>query len=503
MPAKSTILIADRDSDFLAWTKTQLENDTVRVLTATASDVAFKTVQMEAPDLVLAEMHLHPSSGLELLARIRKDNPNAMVIITSALGTTQGVIESMKLGAFDFVRKEQLPFTLKMVVDAALKEQADLQASTPFKPQLTVEEHKEDIVGQSDAMQQVFKMIGRVAGSDAPVMITGESGSGKELVARAIHHYSARSSRAFLAINCAAIPENLLESELFGHERGAFTGAHSQRIGRFEQADKGTLFLDEIGEMPLTVQSKLLRVLQEGEFSRVGGNETIHTNVRIVCATNKKLEDEVASKAFREDLFYRLNVVRIHLPPLRARVEDIKLLAEYFLQKAAHQRHRPLLQLSEEAIRVLEGYPWPGNVRELENTILRATVLATTDVLLPKDIPLGLASNSVDPLQVERSDVPKPTVEPPHPSPPTTHHQPPPATPPATIDSAIDLLFEAAATDDAIQLLPWLEREFTFKAMTRTANNQVQAAKLLGITRATLRKRLERNGALGPHEEDD
>ncbi len=494
----STILIVDRDSDFLAWTKTQLERDGVVVLTDTASDTAFKTYQMEAPDLVIVEMHIHPSSGLELLARIRKDNPNAMVIITSALGTTQGVIESMKLGAFDFVRKEQLPFTLKMVVDSALKERADLRASTPFKPLLTVEEHKEDIVGKSDAMQQVFKMIGRVAGSDAPVMITGESGSGKELVARAIHHYSSRSSRAFLAINCAAIPENLLESELFGHERGAFTGAHSQRIGRFEQADKGTLFLDEVGEMPLPVQSKLLRVLQEGEFSRVGGNETLTTNVRIVCATNKKLEEEVTAKAFREDLFYRLNVVRIHLPPLRARIEDIQLLAEYFLQKAANQRHRPLLQLSEEAVRVLETYPWPGNVRELENTILRATVLATTDVLLPKDIPLGLASNTADPLQAERT-TPKtnPSVFPSSTLPVASASPPPPP----SIDSAIDLLFETASTDDAIQLLPWLEREFTFKAMARTANNQVQAAKLLGITRATLRKRLERNGALSQDED--
>ncbi len=502
MPARqSTILIVDRDPDFLAWTKTQLENDSVRVITDTASDTAFKTFQIENPDLVLAELHLHPSSGLEFLARVRKDSPNAMVIITSALGTTQGVIESMKLGAFDFVRKEQLPFTLKMVVDSALKERADLRASTPFKPLLTVEEHKEDIVGKSDAMQQVFKMIGRVAGSDAPVMITGESGSGKELVARAIHHYSARSSRAFLAINCAAIPENLLESELFGHERGSFTGAHSQRIGRFEQADNGTLFLDEVGEMPLPVQSKLLRVLQEGEFSRVGGNETIHTNVRIVCATNKKLEEEVNSKAFREDLFYRLNVVRIHLPPLRSRVEDIQLLAEYFLQKAANLRHRPLLQLSEEAVRVLESYPWPGNVRELENTIQRACVLATTDVLLPKDIPLGLASDAADPIQSDRSKLPETRSAATHRSEPAAQPAPAAPAPPPNIDSAIDLLFDTASTDDAIQLLPWLEREFTFKAMRRTQNNQVQAAKLLGITRATLRKRLERNGALN-HEDD-
>ena len=493
MPAKQTILLVDRETDFLDWAKHQLENDNVRVLTETASDTAFKTFGLENPDLVLAELHLHPASGLELLARIRKHSPNAMVIITSGTGSNHGVIESMKLGAFDFVRKEQLPFNLKLIVDSALKERAEMQAASPFKPVLTIEEHKDEIVGKSEPMQQVFKMIGRVAGSDAPVMITGESGSGKELVARAIHRYSQRSDRAFLAINCAAIPENLLESELFGHEKGAFTGAHSQRIGRFEQCDKGTLFLDEIGEMPLATQSKLLRVLQEGEFSRVGGNETLRTDVRIVCATNKNLEEEIQKRTFREDLFYRLNVVRIHLPPLRARVDDIQLLAEYFLQRIAHARHRPLLQLSEEAVRALQAYPWPGNVRELENTMQRAAVLTQSDILLPKDIPLG-----------QSAPVPSAPEIPPAPAAPggaDTFASVPVS--PLTIDSAIDTLFQAAAHDEAIQLLPWLEREFTFKAMARTGNNQVQAARLLGITRATLRKRLERNGQLSSGDDDE
>jgi len=377
----------------------------------------------------------------------------------------------MKMGAFDFVRKEQLPFNLKIVVDSALKAAAELKAANTFKPVLTIEQHQDEIVGRSDAMQQVFKMIGRVAASDAPVMITGESGSGKELVARAIHNYSTRSGKSFLAINCAAIPENLLESELFGHEKGSFTGAHSQRIGRFEQSDNGTLFLDEIGEMPVQVQSKILRVLQEGEFSRVGGNQTIRANVRIVCATNKNLEEEVAQKRFREDLFYRLNVVRIHLPPLRSRQEDIRQLAEYFLQKIAHHKHRPPLKLSEEAARVLEGYPWPGNVRELENTIQRASVLATADVLLPKDIPLGQVSSASSEQHINGSG--------------------------DSVENAIEALFDAASSDATIELLPWLEREFTLRAMRKTNSNQVRAAKLLGITRATLRKRLERNGALG------
>lgn len=477
MAAKQTILLVDRETDFLDWAKHQLESAGPRVLTETTADDAYKTFCMEMPDMVMAEMNLHPFTGLELLARIRKHTPNAMVILISAFSTNQNVIEAMKMGAFDFVRKEQLPFNLKAVADAALKASAELKAANTFKPVLTVEQHQDEIVGKSDAMQQVFKMIGRVAASDAPVMVTGESGSGKELVARAIHNYSTRSNKSFLAINCAAIPENLLESELFGHEKGSFTGAHSMRIGRFEQSDNGTLFLDEIGEMPLQVQSKILRVLQEGEFSRVGGNSTIRTNVRIVCATNRNLEEEVAKKTFREDLFYRLNVVRVHLPPLRSRTDDIRLLAEYFLQKIAHQKHRPLLKLSEEAAKVLEGYPWPGNVRELENTMQRATVLATADVLLPKDIPLGQLAN----LQSEKSTSQNAPID--------------------SVEEAVEVLFDAANAGE-FPLLPWLEREFTTRAMEKTGNNQVRAAKLLGITRATLRKRLERNGALGGADEE-
>jgi DNA-binding NtrC family response regulator len=470
-----TILLVDPETDFLEWAQNQLETPNTRVLTATTADDGYKIYISENPDLMVSETHLLPFSGLELLARIRQRDTNAMVILMSAFGTTQSVIESMKLGAFDYLRKESLPFNLKPVVDAALTAQAEMRSATAFKPQLTVEQYQDSLVGQSQAMQQVFKMVGRVSHSDAPVMITGESGSGKELVARAIHHYSNRSSQTFIAINCAAIPENLLESELFGHERGAFTGAASQRIGRFEQSNGGTLFLDEIGEMALPVQSKILRVLQEGEFSRVGGNAVIKTDVRIIAATNKTLEQEVAKKQFREDLFYRLNVVRIHLPPLRQRKEDIRLLAEYFLKKIATQKHLPQVTLSAESIKVLEDYPWPGNVRELENTIQRACVLATSDVLLPKDIPLGIAGHT-DHLNGDHI-------------PPSGEGGSKPS-----LDVAVEALLDAAASDPSIQLLPWLEREFTVSAMKRTKGNQVKAAKLLGVTRATLRKRIERYG---------
>ncbi len=361
-----------------------------------------------------------------------------------------------------------------MVVDAALKAQAEMKAATAFKPQLTVEEHQDSIVGKSPAMQQVFKMVGRVSHSDAPVMITGESGSGKELVARAIHHYSQRSTKSFVAINCAAIPDQLLESELFGHEKGAFTGASGQRIGRFEQSHGGSLFLDEIGDMPLPLQSKVLRVLQDGQFSRVGGNETLKSDVRIITATNKNLEQEVGDKRFREDLFYRLNVVRIQLPPLRQRIEDIRILAEYFLRKVATQKRLPQMHLSEEAVRVLESHNWPGNVRELENTIQRACVLATSELLLPKDIPLGNAQPAEMPA-MPAGDTLAPAG-------------------PLTTEAAIEILLKAAQGDSEVQLLPWLEREFMLYAMKTTKGNQVRAAKLLGITRATLRKRIERFG---------
>jgi two-component system nitrogen regulation response regulator GlnG len=466
MQPHQTILLVDAETDFLEWAQRQLENDTTRVLTATRSDEALKIWAREEPDLLISETHLAPIGGLELLAKVRAKSPNAVVILISQFGSTQIVIESMKLGAFDFIRKEALPFNLKIVVDAALKSQAETRAATAFKPQLTVEEHQDSIVGKSPSMQQVFKMVGRVAHSDAPVMITGESGSGKELVARAIHHHSQRNGKSFVAVNCAAIPEQLLESELFGHEKGAFTGAAGQRIGRFEQSHGGTLFLDEIGDMPLSLQSKILRVLQDGQFSRVGGNDTLRSDARIVAATNKNLEHEVAEKRFREDLFYRLNVVRIQLPPLRQRAEDIQLLAEYFLRKVATQKHLPQLKLSEDAVRVLEGHPWPGNVRELENTIQRACVLAASDILLPKDIPLG--TPALGEAEVATAD--------------------------GGVDAAIEVLLTAAAANPNTQLLPWLEEIFTLHALKKTRGNQVRAARLLGITRATLRKRAERFG---------
>jgi DNA-binding NtrC family response regulator len=469
MTEKSTVLIVDTDPDFLSWAEKHLTTPTTQIIGLTNSQEALDRCITDKPDLLLAEYHLKPISGMELLKQVRMNDPNAMVVLTTGFPATSAVIEAMKLGAFDFLRKESLPYDLRPVVEEALRASEEVQTTHDTPLPIPNSEPGETIIGTSIAMQEVFKMIGKVSRSDAPVLTTGESGSGKEVVANAIHKYSRRGNREYMAINCAAIPGNLLESELFGHEKGSFTGASAQRIGRFEECDGGTLFLDEIGDMPMPVQSKILRMLQQGEFSRLGGNKTLHADVRIIAATNKDLEAEVERGNFREDLFYRLNVVRVHIPPLRHRREDVRPLAEFFLKNVSSKKGGPALRLSEDAITLLESYNWPGNVRELENTIQRASVLATTNVLLPKDIPLGTGPTKAEapaPEETESTEI--------------------------TTDSAIEHLFKVATASEEIELLPWIEREFTIRAMKKTGDNQLQAAKLLGITRATLRKRLER-----------
>ncbi len=391
-------MVIDPDEDFLAWADKHLRTPTTDILTLTDSQKALDAYLAKRPDLVIAELHLAPLGGMELLKKIRLNDPNAMVVITTAFPPTSAVIEAMKLGAYDVLRKDALPYDLRPVVDDALAAGEQIRATPhPSRDDPAGLPKGETMIGRAPAMQEVFKLVGRAARGDAPVLITGESGAGKEVVAGAIHQFSRRSGAEYIALNCAAIPENLLESELFGHEKGAFTGATALRIGRFEQCDGGTLFLDEIGDMPLQTQSKILRALQSGEYSRVGGNDTLHADVRVLAATNKDLEAAVASGAFREDLFYRLNVVRVHIPPLRARREDVKPLAEFFLERIASRKGGPKLRLSEDAISLLESHSWPGNVRELENTLYRASVLATADVLLPKDIPLGAPSPSSPP----------------------------------------------------------------------------------------------------------
>ncbi|MCW9050208.1 MAG: sigma-54 dependent transcriptional regulator, partial [Deltaproteobacteria bacterium] len=328
-------------------------------------------------DLAVLDIKMPGIHGLDLLKEFRSNHPDTLVIIMTAEATMEHAVSAMKHGAYDYLTK---PFDLT-ALDAIILKAEKATAVTEQMDQLKEElqdqySHGRSIIGNSPPMQEVYKTLGRVAGSDVTVLVTGESGTGKELIARAIHINSPRLGKPFIAINCAAIPHELLESELFGHERGAFTGATERKAGKFEQADGGTLFLDEIGDMPLELQAKLLRVLQEKEITRTGGNQTLRVDVRIVAATNQDLTELVKGKQFREDLYYRLNVVPIRLPALRERQDDIPALVSFFLQRAKQDLGIEQMECTAETLKLLKNYPWPGNVRELENVLKRAALLS-------------------------------------------------------------------------------------------------------------------------------
>jgi len=474
----SKLLLIDDETDVQYSFQRIFDSPDVELTTASSGEEGLKLIPKIKPDLVLMDIRMGGMNGLETLRRIRQMDSRLLVILMTAYGTTQTAIEAMKLGAYDYLLKPFDVLKLKEIVGKALKAAHDMRQVVSYQPLLESEDYELGIVGRSEAMQQVFKMIGQVAGTDATALITGESGTGKELVARAIYHHSNRGTQPFLAVNCAAIPEQLLESELFGHERGAFTGATMQRIGKFEQCNGGTIFLDEIGDMTPPTQTKILRVLQSGTFERVGGNTAIKVDARVIAATNKPLEEAVAARQFREDLFYRLNVVRIHIPPLRERREDVRLLVNYFLKKLARDQQSPPKSISTGVIKVLEQYHWPGNVRELENVIRRALVVAKGDAILLSDLPAelaGAASQSSSSATVSA-----------------------PLSAPGAETGVTDVvmlarrLFQWARKDPKLKLIPAVERELVIQALKETSGNQVQAAKLLGITRATLRKRIEK-----------
>jgi nitrogen regulation protein NR(I) len=472
------LLVVDDEEDVRYSFERTFSGQDVELGTASSGEEALRVLPRFQPDLVLLDIRMEPGmSGLETLRRIRQQNPKQMVILMTAYGTTQKAIEAMKLGAYDYLLKPFDPEKLKQVVSAALKAAQDMKQVVSYEPLLDKEDYDLGIVGRSEPMQEVFKLIGQLAASDATALITGESGTGKELVARAIYHHSGRSAQPFMAINCAAIPEQLLESELFGHERGAFTGATLQRIGKFEQCHRGTLFLDEIGDMTPATQTKILRVLQSGSFERVGGNQPIQVDVRIIAATNKDLEQAVAERKFREDLFYRLNVVRVRLPALRERREDIRLLVGYFLKKFAREQKLPAKSVNSTAMRALARYHWPGNVRELENALRRALVVAKGEAILLGDLPVELRGETAH----------------------LKHHaggaSPSPPEPLSGDMAAVARqLFQWARRDPRLKVLPAVERELVIHALNETKGNQLHAAKLLGITRATLRKRIEKFG---------
>ena len=449
---EQTILLIDEDLDFLDWATKHLEAKGLQILRCDNSENAVKVADKTDLDLVISDIQIQPFDGLELLSRIRSKNSNAVVVLTAGFPTTSQIIEATRRGARDVLRKESLPFELRPVVEAALQSSEQRKQAEDSIPSLPANDGPVKMIGVSRPLQDVFKIVGRVSQTDAPVLITGESGTGKELVARAVHEYNPRRQGDLVAINCGAIPENLLESELFGHEKGAFTGAVARRTGRFEQCDGGTLFLDEIGDMPASVQVKLLRILQEGTFSRVGSNETLSSDVRIVAATNKDLAREVSQGNFREDLYYRLNVVEINLPPLRDRPEDIPLLAEFFLQRLARKQGMARMRLSGEAVETLQKHHWPGNVRELENTVARACALSTSDLLLPEDMPFARSPFS-------RNE---------------------------KLNAAFDAILSLVPHPDE-GLLPWFRAEFCRRVFEQSDSDLKECARRLGVTQPELR----------------
>jgi two-component system nitrogen regulation response regulator GlnG len=474
------LLLIDDEADVQYSFRRIFDSPEIELTTASSGEEGLRLLGRIKPDLVIMDVRMGGMNGLETLRRLRQTDAKLPVIMMTAYGTTQTAIEAMKLGAYDYLLKPFDVPKLKQLVAAALKASRDMKQVVSYQPMLESEDYTLGIVGRSDGMQNVFKLIGQLAGSDATALITGESGTGKELVARAIYHHSRRSSQPFLAINCAAIPENLLESELFGHEKGAFTGAAAQRIGKFEQCDKGTIFLDEIGDMSLPTQTKILRVLQSGTFERVGGNQPIKVDVRTIAATNKPLEQAVTAKEFREDLFYRLNVVRVQIPALRERREDIRLLVNYFLKKFAEAQGQRPKSISGEAVNALEQHHWPGNVRELENVVQRAIVVAKGEAILLSDLPPEVLSTGQTETETTVAVAQDGAVG---------EGAPEEA---ADLVAVVRTLFLWARREGELKVIPAVERRLIIEALAETKGNQVQAARLLGITRATLRKRVEK-----------
>ena len=472
------LLLIDDEADVQYSFRRIFDSPALELATASSGEEGLRLVPRFKPDLVLMDIRMGAGmNGLETLRRLRQSDARLPVIMMTAYGTTQAAIEAMKLGAYDYLLKPFDVPKLKQIVADALDAARAMRQVVSYEPLLESEDYDLGIVGRCEPMQKVFKLIGQLSTSDATALITGESGTGKELIARAIYSHSGRATRPFLAINCAAIPENLLESELFGHEKGAFTGASVQRIGKFEQCHGGTIFLDEIGDMTPATQTKILRVLQSGTFERVGGNQPISVDARVIAATNKGLEQAVAARSFREDLFYRLNVVRIAVPPLRERASDIPLLVNYFLKKFAVPPQAPK-SIAREALAALELYSWPGNVRELENAIRRALVVAKGDAILPADLP----GEVTGPRTVAASSPAAGSSPVAAPSGPL----------PGDIPALAQALFKHVRRDPRLKLIPTVERELIIQALLEVKGNQVQAAKLLGITRATLRNRIEK-----------
>jgi two-component system, NtrC family, response regulator PilR len=390
---KATLLIVDDEASILEFLSMLFESEGFAVETARSTVEAQRALAVHGFDLVLCDILMPDGNGLELLKEIKSASPNTAVVMMTAYTSTKTAIEAMKLGAYDYVSKPFDVEELKILTEKALERVELADENVYLRRELEQKYTFNNIIGKSPRMQAIFALVERIARTVSTVLIHGESGTGKELIARAIHFASPRAGRRFLSINCGALPENLLESELFGHERGAFTGAVREKKGLFQEADRGTLFLDEIGELTPPMQVKLLRALQQRTVRKVGGNQEEPIDVRVITATNQDLDSLLAAGDFREDLYYRINVLPIHLPPLRQRREDIPLLVEFFLQKYSRQMDVPARQISIEAMKLLESYDWPGNVRELENVIERALALSHAETISTRDLPAQLLNH--------------------------------------------------------------------------------------------------------------
>ncbi len=391
--AHERILVVDDESGMREYLTKLLSDSGYRVSTAEDGKQALETLTQDIPDLALVDMRMPKKGGMPLLEEIKKRAPHVIVIIMTAYGTTESAVEAMKLGAYDYIRK---PFEVDDVlhlIDKALEKKRLEEENIELHKELQKSYTFEDIVSQNDRMRKIFDLVRKIADTHSTVLVRGETGTGKELIARALHSLSGRREKPFIPVDCATLSETLLESELFGHAKGAFTGATSDKKGLFEVADGGTIFLDEIGHVAPGMQAKLLRVLQDGQVKRVGETDTRHVDVRLVAATNEDLEAAIKEGRFREDLYYRLNVVSVVIPPLRERKEDISLLAEFFVRKYNLLENKTLSGLSESALRVLLGYEWPGNVRELENLIHRAVVMEKGDEIAVEDLPEAVCSD--------------------------------------------------------------------------------------------------------------
>jgi len=450
MSDPATLLVADDDPGLRESLERTLTREGYRVVLASDGRAALERVQAGGVDLIVTDLKMPGLTGLELLRAAKAIMPDVDVILLTAFGTVEEAVKAMKDGAYDFLTKPFRREQLIKLIDKALERRDLIEQNRALKKQLEDLRAKGQMIGASPSWRRMLTLVEQTADSSATILIQGESGTGKELVARTIHERSARRNGPFIAVNCAALPETLLESELFGYERGAFTGAAGRKEGRFELANGGTLFLDEVGDLSLVTQPKILRVLQQGEFERLGGTRTLQVDVRIVAATNQDVAEMVKEKRFREDLYYRLNVITVRVPPLRERPEDIRVLAQHYLRVYGAKNGRKLEGFTSEAIDRLEAYAWPGNVRELENLIERSVLLARKDRIDAEDLPEEV-------MGVKR--------------------------PPR--DAILELIGTPLAD---------IEQRLLVETLRITGGNKTQAAKLLGIDVRTVARKLERRG---------